>query len=144
MLGIVMLSMLLSRFFDLPPKRGQPYDTTDKDFMQPKSEGSHLCGQDSMWQILGDGCFKIWEPPMKTLPITVPHLSVSPCIKNDHHDHHLSTPLISSNCTNLILNFSRNLKPQSIQLKLQQKLWFAKVKVKVRRLGVCFRWWGEA
>lgn len=31
MLGIVMLSMLLSRFFDLPPKRGQPYDTTDKE-----------------------------------------------------------------------------------------------------------------
>lgn len=31
MLGIVMLSMLLSRFFNLPPKRGQPYDTTDKE-----------------------------------------------------------------------------------------------------------------
>ena len=77
MLGIVMLSMLLSRFFDLPPKRGQPYDTTDKDFMQPKSEGSHLCGQDSMWQILGDGCFKIWEPPWKPFrsqyPIWVYH-----------------------------------------------------------------------
>jgi len=31
MLSIVVVSMFLSRFMGLPPKRGQPYDTTDKD-----------------------------------------------------------------------------------------------------------------
>ena len=30
MLSIVVVSMFLSRFMGLPPKRGQPYDTTDK------------------------------------------------------------------------------------------------------------------
>ena len=33
MLSIVVVSMFLSRFMGLPPKRGQPYDTTDKDRM---------------------------------------------------------------------------------------------------------------
>lgn len=31
MLSIVVVSMFLSRFMGLPPKRGQPYDTTDKE-----------------------------------------------------------------------------------------------------------------
>ena len=33
MLSIVVVSMFLSRYMGLPPKRGQPYDTTDKDCM---------------------------------------------------------------------------------------------------------------